>query len=223
MPEEQWSAVDEYIADHLLLPDSALESALQTSAAAGLPPINISPAQGKLLYLLAKAMGARTILELGTLGGYSAIWLARALPAGGRLVTIELDDASADVARGNFLRAGCAGVVDLRVGPALEILPRIAAERLGPFDFVFIDADKVNYAEYLEWSIKLARAGSVIVADNVVRRGAIADATSTDLAVLGVRRFYSALASDPRVNATAIQTVGVKGYDGFAVIRVMEK
>ncbi len=196
---------------------------MQTSAAAGLPPINISPPQGKLLYLLAKAMGARTILELGTLGGYSAIWLARALPAGGRLVTIELDAANADVARGNFLRAGCAGMVDLRVGPALEILPRIEAERLGPFDFVFIDADKVNYAEYLDWSINLARAGSVIVADNVVRRGAVVDATSTDQAVLGVRRFYAALDSDPRVSATAIQTVGVKGYDGFAVILVMEK
>lgn len=193
---------------------------MQASEKAGLRPINISPAHGKLLYLIAKGMGARTMLELGTLGGYSAIWLARALPDGGRIVTIEIDPASAEVARGNFLNAGCADAVDLRVGPALDVLPRIEAEGLAPFDFIFIDADKVSYPAYLAWSIRLARPGSVIVADNVVRNGGVADATSDDPAVRGVRQFYDALAREPRVTATAIQTVGVKGYDGFAVILV---
>jgi len=222
MTEDRWLAVDRYITDHLVSSDAALESALQVSAAAGLRSINVSPNQGKLLFLMAKAMGARNILELGTLGGYSAIWLARALPAGGRLVTIEVDPTCADIARQNFLREGCADRVDLRVGPALEVLPHIEAERLGPFDFIFIDADKVNYPHYLAWAIKLSRAGSLIVADNVVREGAVADATSRDAAVQGVRRFYSVLAAEPRVTATAIQTVGVKGYDGLAVILVTE-
>ncbi len=169
---------------------------------------------------MAKAVSAHRILELGTLGGYSAIWLARALPAGGRLVTIELDAGAAEVARANFRRAGCDAVVDVRIGPALDVLPRIEADGLAPFDFIFIDADKVNYAKYLAWSVKLARPGSVIVADNVVRNGAVADAASDDAAVQGMRRFYAALAAEPRVSATAIQTVGVKGYDGFALILV---
>jgi predicted O-methyltransferase YrrM len=216
MNEDRWSAVDRYIEHHLARSDAALESALQTSAAAGLRAINVSAAQGKLLFLLAKAIGARRVLELGTLGGYSAIWLARALPQGGRLVTIESDPATAEVARENFQRAGCADVVELRVGPALEILPRLE----GPFDFIFIDADKINYAEYLKWSIKLARPGSIIVADNAVRKGEVVDASSPDPAVQGVRAFYAALAADPRASATAVQTVGVKGYDGFAMILV---
>jgi predicted O-methyltransferase YrrM len=220
MDEERWSAVDRYITDHLVFPDAVLESAQQASEAAGLRAISVSPNQGKLLFLMAKAMGARKVLELGTLGGYSAIWLARALPAGGRLVTIELDPACADIARQNFRRAGCADAVDLRLGPALEILPHIEAEGLGPFDFIFIDADKVSYPQYLAWSIKLARTGSLIVADNVVRNGAVADAASDDAAVQAVRRFYAVLAAEPRVTATAMQTVGVKGYDGFAVILV---
>jgi predicted O-methyltransferase YrrM len=220
--DDRWPVVDRYITDQLVHQDVALESTLQASAAAGLPAINVSPNQGKLLFLMAKALGARSVLELGTLGGYSAIWLARALPAGGRLVTIELNAASADIARRNFLGAGCSDVVDLRVGPALEILPRIEAERLGPFDFIFIDADKINYPQYLTWSIRLARAGSVIVADNVVREGAVADPASKDTAVQGIRSFYSMLAAEPRVSATAIQTVGIKGYDGFAVIVVTD-
>lgn len=220
MTEERWSAVDHYFAEHLVPSDSALESVLEASAAAGLPAINVSPNQGKLLFLLAKAMGARTVLELGTLGGYSTIWLARALPAGGRVVTLELDATHANVARCNFVRAGCADVIDVRVGPALEVLPQIDAEGLGPFDFIFIDADKVSYPQYLAWSLKLAHAGSLIVADNVVRDGAVIDAKSEDPAVQGVRRFISDLAAEPRVSATTIQTVGVKGYDGFAVILV---
>jgi predicted O-methyltransferase YrrM len=213
--------VDDYIADQLIRADDTLEAALRASAAAGLRPINVSPAQGKLLFLMAKAVGARRILELGTLGGYSAIWLARALPPHGRLVTIELEAASVEVARANIRRAGFEALVDLRVGPALDVLPRLEAERGSPFDFIFIDADKVNYAAYLTWCIKLARPGTVIVADNVVRRGEVINTASEDAAVQGVRRFYSALAADTRVSSTAIQTVGVKGYDGFAVILVM--
>jgi predicted O-methyltransferase YrrM len=220
MSEDRWAEVDRYISGQFSNSDDALESALEASADAGLRAINVSANQGKLLYLMAKAMGARKILELGTLGGYSAIWLARALPAGGRLVTVEVDPDTAAVARKNFARARCADLIDVRVGPALDVLPRLEAEKAGPFDFIFIDADKVSYPQYLQWSIKLARPGSVIVADNVVRKGAVADATSEDAAVQGIRRFYAAVAREPRVTATAIQTVGVKGYDGFAVILV---
>ncbi len=220
MTDDRWALVDKYITERLLPPDAALESALAASDAAGLRAISISPAQGKLLFLLAKSMGARRVLELGTLGGYSAIWLARALPAGGRLVTIEVDDHAAAVARKNFAHAGCEKLVDLRVGSALDVLPRLEAEGSGPFDFVFIDADKVSYQEYLKWSIRLGGVGTMIVADNVVRKGGVADSASGDAAVEGVRRFYEALAAEPRVSATAIQTVGVKGYDGFAVILI---
>jgi predicted O-methyltransferase YrrM len=218
--EARWADVDRYISGQLSNSDDALESALKASAGAGLRAINVSANQGKFLYLMAKAIGARKILELGTLGGYSAIWLARALPAGGRLVTVEVDPDTAAVARKNFARAGCADLIEVRVGPALEVLPRLEAEKAGPFDFVFIYADKVNYPQYLQWSITLARPGSVIVADNVVRKGAVADATSEDATVQAVRRFYAAVGGEPRVTATAIQTVGVKGYDGFAVILV---
>jgi predicted O-methyltransferase YrrM len=217
MSPETWSAVDRFITDLLVPPDVALESAL---AAAGLPAISVSPNQGKLLHLLARAQGARSILEIGTLGGYSTIWLARALPEGGRLVTLEFEPRHAEVARSNIARAGLADVVDIRLGPALETLPRLVADGLGPFDFVFIDADKENTADYFAWSLKLTRRGSMIIVDNVVRKGAVINADSDDSNVQGVRRFYEMLAAAPRVSATAIQTVGSKGYDGFAIALV---
>jgi predicted O-methyltransferase YrrM len=220
MTRDQWTAVDAYINDTLLGAGEALDHVLEASAAAGLPSIAVAPNQGKLLFILAKSIGATRILELGTLGGYSGIWLARALPPDGRLVTVEADPRHADVARMNFERAGVANLVDLRIGPALEVLPRLAAERAGPFDFVFIDADKGNYAEYLDWAIRLCRPGSLIVADNIVRKGAVMDEASEDPLVRGVRRFMDRLGADRRVTATAIQTVGVKGYDGLALIRV---
>jgi predicted O-methyltransferase YrrM len=217
MTQERWGAVDRYIADLLLPPDPALDAALEASAAAGLPAHQVSPAQGKLLQLLALMQGARTILEIGTLGGYSAIWLARALPAGGRLVALEADPGYAAVARANVARAGLADVVEVRVGRALDTLPLLAAERQGPFDMVFIDADKRSNAEYLAWALDLSRPGSVIVADNVVRGGAVAGDGDGDANVQGVRRFYELLAADSRVTATAIQTVSLKGHDGFAI------
>jgi len=222
MPQEQWTAVDHYLTDLLVPPDPALEGALRASAAAGLPPINVSPSQGKLLHLLARLQGARTILEIGTLGGYSTIWLARALPAGGRLVTLEADVKHAAVARANIASADLADVVELRLGPALETLPQLAAEQPGPFDLIFIDADKPSYPDYFAWALRLSRVGSLIVADNIVRNGAVLDPTSDDPRVLGVRRFIEMLAAEPRVNATAIQTVGIKGYDGFALALVTE-
>jgi predicted O-methyltransferase YrrM len=212
--------VDRYITDTLLSPDAALEAALKTSADAGLPLINVTPNQGKLLQLLAQAQGARNILEVGTLGGYSTIWLARALPAGGRLITLEFEPKHAEVARANIARAGLSDVVELRVGPALEMLPQLAAERRGPFDFIFIDADKANYPGYFTWALKLSRRGTLIVADNVVRKGAVIDADSKDPLVQGVRRFHELVAAEPRVSATAIQTVGDKGYDGFTLMLV---
>jgi predicted O-methyltransferase YrrM len=221
MSQEQWTAVDRYLTDLLVAPDPALESALQASTAAGLPPINVSPNQGKLLHLLARLQGARTILEIGTLGGYSTIWLARALPAGGRLVTLEADAGHAEVARANIARAGLTDAVELRLGPALETLPQLAAEGRGPFDLIFIDADKPSYPDYLAWALRLARCGSLIVADNVVRNGAVLDPASDDPRVQGARRFNELLAAEPRVSATAIQTVGSKGYDGFAVALVI--
>ena|SRR5438105_2031605 len=216
MNQDRWTAVDHYITELLVRPDPALEAALQASAAADLPPISVSAAQGKLLSLMATAMGARRILEIGTLGGYSTIWLARALPAGGRLITLEVDAKHAEVARSNFTRAGLAHLIDVRIGPALDTLPQLA----GPFDLIFIDADKTSYPAYLAWAVKLARPGSLIVADNVVRQGAVIDAMSKDAAVQGVRRFNEAVAADRRLTATVIQTVGVKGYDGFAAIVV---
>ena len=220
MPPDLWTAVDRYIDDLFVPSDPALDLALEASAAAGLPTIQVSPSQGKLLHVVARATGARRVLEIGTLGGYSAIWLARALPAGGRLVTIELDPAHADVARRAFERAGLMSAIDLRVGAALDVLPALAAERQDPFDLIFIDADKVSYPDYLTWAVALARVGSLIVADNVVRDGAIIDAQSDDPAVVGVRRFNAAVAADGRLTATAVQTVGSKGYDGFAAILV---
>jgi predicted O-methyltransferase YrrM len=217
MNQEQWTQVDEYFTDLLVRPDPMLDAALKASDAAGLPQIQVAPNQGKLLTLLAQAQGARKILEIGTLGGYSTIWLARALPSDGRLITLEAVPAHAKVARANIERAGCADRVEVRLGRALETLPQLAAEGLGPFDFIFLDADKATYPEYLKWCIKLSRRGTMLVADNVVRRGAVVDAASRDADVQGVRRFLELLSSDPRVSATAIQTVGSKGYDGLAL------
>jgi predicted O-methyltransferase YrrM len=215
--QEHWTAVDRYMSNLFGRPDPALEAALAASAAAGLPAIQVAPNQGKLLMLLARAQGARAILEIGTLGGYSTIWLARSLPEGGRLITLEADPKHAAVARANLERAGLAGVVEIRVGQALSTLPQLAAEGRGPFDLVFIDADKPGYTEYLAWALKLTRRGSLIIADNVVRQGAVADAASTDQNVQGIRRFLAALAAEPRVTVTVMQTVGSKGYDGFAL------
>jgi predicted O-methyltransferase YrrM len=221
MPQERWSAVDSYIGENLVPADPVLEAALRASADAGLPPISVSPSQGKLLHLLARAQGARTILEIGTLGGYSAIWLARALPSGGRLITLEAEPRHAEVARANLARAGLADVAEVRVGPAQDTLPKLHAAGDGPFDLIFIDADKPGYPDYLPWSVRLSRPGSMIIADNVVRDGAVADSASTDVNVQGVRRFIEMLAAEPRVSATAIQTVGSKGYDGFTLAVVL--
>ncbi|MEH1947869.1 MAG: O-methyltransferase [Nostoc sp.] len=217
MTQEQWTAVDRYFTDLLVPSDPVLDTALQTSVAAGLPPHNVSPNQGKLLLLLAQIQRARSILEIGTLGGYSTIWLARALPSDGRLITLEADPKHAEVARTNIAHAGLSDIVDLRLGQALSTLPQIAAEGHGPFDLIFIDADKPSNPEYFAWALKLSRRGSLIIADNVVRNGAVIDANSNDPSVQGVRRFNELLASEPRVSATAIQTVGSKGYDGFAI------
>jgi predicted O-methyltransferase YrrM len=220
MSQELWTAVDTYITGLLVPPDDALDAALEASAAAGLPQIAVAPNQGKLLQLLATIRGARTILEIGTLGGYSTIWLARALPPSGRLVTIEVDPAHAQVARTNIERAGMSNRVEVRLGPALEILPTLAREA-GRFDLTFIDADKENIPAYFEWALKLAAPRGLIIVDNVVRDGAVADASSTDPRVLGVRRFNELLRAEPRVSATTIQTVGSKGYDGITIALVI--
>ncbi|MDX3849626.1 O-methyltransferase [Streptomyces sp. AK02-01A] len=220
MSQEQWNAVDSYFTDQLVPADDVLSAALAASDAAGLPAINVAPNQGKLLHLLARIQGARTILEIGTLGGYSTIWLGRALPDDGRLVSLEYNPVHADVARANLARAGLDKVVEVRTGPALETLADLVAAGTGPFDLVFIDADKPNNPHYLEWALKLTRPGSVIIGDNVVRNGAVADADSTDPSVRGTRRLIELMAGDPRLSATAIQTVGSKGYDGFALARV---
>ena len=222
MSQEQWTAVDRYIADLFIPSDPALDAALADSDAAGLPAINVSPVQGKLLHLLVRLQGARNILEIGTLGGYSAIWLARALPAGGRLITLEANPKHAEVARANISRAGLAQVVELRLGKALDTLPQLAQENRGPFDLIFIDADKPGYPDYLPWALKLSRPGSLIIADNVVRKGGVADSANADPNVQGVRRFCELLAGEPRVSATILQSVGSKGYDGFAVALVGE-
>ncbi|MBV9221203.1 MAG: O-methyltransferase [Methylobacteriaceae bacterium] len=221
MSQKQWTAVDRYITDLFAPADPALAKALKTSAAAGLPPINVSPNQGKLLMLLARLQGARSILEIGTLGGYSTIWLARGLPPGGRLVTLEAEARHAEVARANIADAGLADIVELRLGPALDTLPKLAAEGRGPFDLIFIDADKPNNPDYFAWALQLSRRGSLIIADNVVRSGEIIDRSSRDPGILGVRRFSELVAAEPRVAATAIQTVGSKGYDGFAMVLVV--
>jgi predicted O-methyltransferase YrrM len=220
MTEELWTAVDHYFGDLLVSADPALDEALAASAAAGLPAINVSPVQGKLLHLLAQAIGARNVLEIGTLGGYSTIWLARALPDGGRLISLEADPRHAEVARANIARAGLDTRVEVRLGMALNLLPELAAEGGPPFDFVFIDADKPNNAVYFDWALRLSRIGSIIVVDNVVRGGDVIAVASDSPTVQGVRRFLERLAAEPRVSATAIQTVGSKGYDGFAIALV---
>jgi predicted O-methyltransferase YrrM len=219
-PEQVWVAVEHYI-DGLLMPaDPILGAALEDSAEAGLPDIAVTPGQGKLLYLMAKMQGARKILEIGTLGGYSTIWLGRALPADGLLVTLEAEREHFEVARKNLARAGLAKVVDQRLGEALETLPELAEEGGGPFDFVFIDADKESSLEYFEWALRLSRPGGAILVDNVIRDGEVADPKTTDERVQGIRRLNEALAREPRVSATTIQTVGSKGYDGFTLALV---
>lgn len=221
MTPELWTAVDRYVAELLAPADAALEAALAANRAADLPAIDVSPPQGKLLHLLARLQGAHKILEIGTLGGYSTIWLARALTAGGRVITLEADPVHAETARANITRAGLAAVVDVRLGPALETLPRLEAERCGPFDVTFIDADKPSTPDYFTWALKLSRRNSIIIVDNVVRDGAVIDGASSDPGVKGMRRFFEMLAAEPRVIATAIQTVGSKGYDGFAIALVI--
>jgi len=220
MTQQIWTAVDEYVEEKLIGPDDALEQALRASAAAGLPPIAVSPAQGKLLYLLARVHGTRTVLEVGTLGGYSTIWLARALPAGGSLVSLELNPAYADVAQSNLAHAGLADRVQLRVGAAIESLRTLVAEGAGPFDLIFLDADKPSTPEYFEQALQLSRPGGLIISDNVVRGGALAEQDTEDAGARGMRRFHDMLAAEPRITATTIQTVGRKGYDGFTVVLV---
>jgi predicted O-methyltransferase YrrM len=224
--QQHWTAVDRYVCDRLIPPDPVLEAALAAGEAAGLPPITVSPNQGRLLQLLARVHQARRILELGTLSGYSTIWLARALPPGGQLVTLEANPRFAEVARANIASAGLADVVQVRVGPALESLPELAAEGT-PFDLIFIDADKKNDPEYLQWALKLSRVGSLIVADNVIGAGAIIDANASnpwgeDGGVQEVRRFYDLVGAESRLHATAIQTVGDKGHDGFVLALVTD-
>lgn len=218
--EGKWAAVDRYIVDLFVPPDRALERALEASTAAGLPAINVAPNQGKLLQLLARLCGARTILEIGTLGGYSTIWLARALPAGGRLITLESELSHVEVAQANILYAGLADVVEVRLGSAETTLADLVADGRQLFDMIFIDADKPSYPIYLEWALKLSRPGTLIIADNIVRNGAVIDTCSLDPKVQGVRRFNELVAAEPRLNATALQTVGSKGYDGFTIALV---
>jgi predicted O-methyltransferase YrrM len=219
--QEIWTAVDDYAAGLLAPHDEALESALRASDEAGLPAIQVSPAQGKLLYLLAKSIGAKQILEFGTLAGYSTIWLGRAIPAGGRLVTLEAEPRNAEVAGGNIARAGLGDLVDLRVGPALDLLPRLEAEGAGPFDLTFIDADKIHTPDYFAWALDHSRPGGLIVSDNVVRFGRLADPDSDDPTIPAQRRLHEMLAAEPRVEATTIQTVGAKGHDGFNLALVV--
>jgi predicted O-methyltransferase YrrM len=215
--DERWTEVDEYLEGLLLPSDAALEAALRTSSEAGLPAIQVSPTQGKFLHLLARGLRARSVLEVGTLGGYSTIWLARALPPGGRLLSLELNPVHAELARRNLARAGVADRAEVRVGPALETLPQLLREGRGPFDLTFIDADKPPTTEYFDWAVRLSHPGSLIVVDNVVRKGAVSRDSSSDEPVRGIRRFLAHLAADRRVRATVLQTVGRKGYDGFAL------
>jgi predicted O-methyltransferase YrrM len=218
--DSNWEAIDEFIAEHFLEEDPALDAALKTSDAAGLPPIQVAPLQGKLLMMLATAVGARNVLEIGTLGGYSTIWLARGLADGGRVTTLELNPDYAEVARSNFVNAGLADRIEVRVGAALETLAKLHEEDAGPFDLVFIDADKPSAPDYFDWAVKLGRKGTLIVVDNVVREGAILAAQSDNKHVKGLRGFYARAGDDPRVSATAFQTVGNKGHDGLAVVLV---
>lgn len=221
MTQERWTAVDQYVNELLIPYDPALEAALQKSDAAGLPQIQVTPTQGKYLQLLAQLSRARMILEIGTLGAYSTIWMARALPPGGRLITLEASAKHAKVAQENLDRAGLSETVDLRLGPALDTLPELAAEGVAPFDMIFIDADKSNTANYFNWAVRLSHRGTLIVVDNVVRKGELVDPACEDRDVQGMRKFCEALAVESRVSATVLQTVGSKGYDGFALATVL--
>ena len=223
MNREQWTAVDHYFTDKLLEADSVLDTVLQVNAAAGLPAIDVAPNQGKFLHLLARIQGARSILEIGTLGGYSTIWLARALPADGRLITLEYDPKHAEVAQSNITRAGLDQIVEVKVGLALDSLIQLHKENQGPFDLIFIDADKKGNPDYFQWALKLSRKGTVIITDNVVRSGQVVDETSTDPNIVGVRQFTDLVAEEKRVSGTVVQTVGSKGYDGFAIMLVTEE
>jgi predicted O-methyltransferase YrrM len=222
MSQELWTAVDDHFDQALVRSDETLVAALEAADAAGLPPINVAPNQGKLLGFLARMQGARRILEVGTLGGYSTIWLARALPADGLLITLEVDPKHAEVARGNVDRAGLGDLVDVIVGPAAETLPKVAADGHGPFDLVFIDADKAGNATYFAWAVELSRPGTLIIVDNVVREGAVVDPGDDDPGTQGVHRLVEAIEAEPRVSALALQTVGRKGYDGFMMALVTE-
>ncbi len=216
MSRDQWTAVDDYLAQYLISADEALDATLATSAAAGLPDIQVSPMQGRLLQLLAQIQGASSILEIGTLGGYSTICLARGMAKDGFLTTLEIDPKHADVARANFARAGLADVIDLRLGRALDTLPELA----GPFDLIFIDADKQHNPDYFTWALRLSRPGTAIIVDNVVRGGRVIETSGQDDVISGTRRVVELIGAEPRVTATAIQTVGAKGYDGFILATV---
>lgn len=220
MDEPLWGRMDDYIANKLVKPDAALDAALAANSAAGLPAIDVSAAQGKFLRLMVRITGARRILELGTLGGYSTIWMARALPADGRLVTLEYEPRHADVARRNIDAAGIGHKVTIHVGAAVDTLPVVAKESSEPFDFIFIDADKPNNPVYLDWAVKLARPGTVIILDNVIRDGKVLDPANPDPRIVGTRAAYDLIARHPRLSATALQTVGSKGWDGFAMMVV---
>jgi len=221
--QETWDRVDSYFSARLVpsAPDDSLNAALAANQKAGLPPIDVSRLQGKFLDLLVRITGARRVLEIGTLGGYSTIWMARALPEGGSVVTLEFEPLHAKVAHENFRRAGVSDRVEVRVGAAIDTLPALEKDGSAPFDLIFIDADKETYPEYLEWSLKLAHPGTLIVADNVVREGQVADADCDDPRVQGVQRFTELMAAEPRLSATVLQTVGIKGYDGFALAVVL--
>ncbi|MFE5400844.1 O-methyltransferase [Streptomyces sp. NPDC056580] len=221
MSSQLWDDVDFYFSSHLAPEDDALQAALRDSEVAGLPHISVTATQGKFLQLLAEIQGARTVLEIGTLGGYSTIWLARALPADGRLISLEYSAKHAEVATRNIARAGLERIAEVRVGPALESLPKLADENPAPFDLVFIDADKPNNPHYVEWALRLSRTGSLIVLDNVVRGGRVVDADSREPDIVGTREAIELIAAHPRLSGTAVQTVGSKGYDGFAVARVL--
>ncbi|UCI05856.1 O-methyltransferase [Mesorhizobium sp. B1-1-8] len=217
MSKKTWTAVDDYIVSSLFAADPVLDAALVANRDQGLPAIDVSAAQGKLLSLLVRISGAKKVLEIGTLGGYSTIWMARGLPADGKIVTLELEPHHAKVARSNFERAGVSGKIDLRLGPALQSLAALESENAGPFDLIFIDADKPNNPNYLSWAMRLSRPGTVIVCDNVIRDGAVLNEDGSDANVEGARAAFSFIGRDKRLNGTAIQTVGAKGYDGFAI------
>ncbi len=219
--KEIWKQVDQYFTDALIAPGEGFGTALQANQNADLPPIDVTPLQGKFLELLVRATGARRVLEIGTLGGYSTLWLTRALPPDGLVVTLELEPRHAEVAKRNLEAAGLADRVELRIGPAAETLAALVKERAAPFDFIFIDADKSGYPEYLQWSMKLSRPGTLIIADNVVRDGKVIEPESPDPNIQGVHRFTELAAAEPRLSTTVLQTVGSKGYDGFAIAVVL--